>query len=291
VIGDYVGIRKMGAWGPGIFADDEALDVRDDYRWYLADAQSDEGATDAIAKSYGASFDDLGATTAFWLALALTQWKMGRLDPRAKAAALRIIDEGIDLQRWDGSKLRGKRAAALAKARETISSPQPPARPMPKPLPVQLPGWQFGEVVGVRARNGRLVLLHMICYRRWTSLKVKAPVVSFLNWVASEPPTEEQLSTLTYINWRKLGKFEIRGNHLCCLASPRSKPIPESKFIHLGLFKPVTKGEAKSPYIGIDDRDGRTLDTILEGVLQPYWDDPTLSPHRPGFDQERKAQG
>src|SRR6266852_9700551 len=129
----------MGAWGPGIFADDDALDVRDDYRWYLADAQSDEGATDALAKSYGASFDDLGATTAFWLALALTQWKMGRLDPRAKAAALRIIDEGIDLQKWDGSKLRGKRAAALAKARETISSPQPPARPMPKPLPVQLP--------------------------------------------------------------------------------------------------------------------------------------------------------
>ena len=150
----------MGAWGPGLFADDEAVDVRDDYRCYLADAQSDEGATDAIAKSYGASFDDLGATTAFWLAL----------------------------------------------------------------------------------------------------------------------------STLTYINWRKLGKFEIRGNHLCCLASPRSKPIPESRFIHLGLFKPVTQGEAKSPYIGIDDRDGKTLETILEGVLQPYWDDPTLSPHRPGFD-------
>ena len=53
----------------------------------------------------------------------------------------------------------------------------------------------------------------------------------------------------------------------------------------------VTRGEAKSPYIGIDDRDGRTLDTILEGVLQPYWDDPALSPHRPGFDRERKAQG
>ena len=40
----------MGVFGPGIFADDDALDVRSEYRFLLAEAQSDEKATDAIAR-------------------------------------------------------------------------------------------------------------------------------------------------------------------------------------------------------------------------------------------------
>src|SRR5207245_40348 len=88
----------MGVFGAGIFADDDALDVRSDYKYFLADAQSDERATEAIAGQYGASFEDPAQTTGFWLGLALTQWKFGRLDGRVKAVALRIIHERLDLQ-------------------------------------------------------------------------------------------------------------------------------------------------------------------------------------------------
>jgi hypothetical protein len=49
----------MSTWGVAIFADDVASDVRDDFRFFLADAQSVERATDEIVDSYGASFDDL----------------------------------------------------------------------------------------------------------------------------------------------------------------------------------------------------------------------------------------
>jgi len=274
----------MGVWGAGIFQDDDALDVRADYRWYLADIQSDNIATDNIVKGYGATFEDLEANTSLWLALALTQWKMGRLDERVKASALRIVDEGMDLKKWEGSKLKSKRASALRQLRERIVSASPPACNMPKPLPVQLPGWEFGEIVGVRAVNGRLILLHMITYRRWTKLKVKAPGVTVLNWVRPETPTQEEIASLTYINWHKLGRFEIRGNYHYGLASPSRSPTPESKFIHTGLHKPVTRAEATSPYRGILYEAGETLDNVLEAILKPYWEDPTLSPHRLGFD-------
>src|SRR6266851_5966720 len=128
----------MGAWGAALFADDDAADLRGDYRAYLADAQSDAGATDLAARIYGASLDRPGETTAFWLALASIQWRMGRLDPRVKAVCLTIIDDGIDLAKWTDSPERGKRAAVLAKLRKMISPPLPPAKPVPKPLPVQL---------------------------------------------------------------------------------------------------------------------------------------------------------
>jgi hypothetical protein len=45
----------MGAWSPALFADDDAADLRADYRTCLADAQSDAGATDLAARDYDAS--------------------------------------------------------------------------------------------------------------------------------------------------------------------------------------------------------------------------------------------
>ena len=273
----------MGVFGPGIFADDEALDVRSGYKHFLADAQSDERATDAIARQYGANFDDLPASTAFWLALALTQWKIGRLDQRVKTAALRIIDQDMDLKKWDGSPLRRKRAAALAQARRKIDSPQPPAKPLPKPLPVQLPGWEFGEIVGFRVPSGRLALLHMIAYRTSSRYGVKAPVVSILNWAHTEVPTAEEVTALTYINWRGMQC----GINLYCLASPKKSPIPSARFVHPGLSQPVTRGEGLSAYASIAE--GETLDQLLADVLGPYWENPLLPPHHPGFDKPEAA--
>jgi hypothetical protein len=269
----------MGVFGAGIFADDDALDVRGEYKYFLADTQSDALATDAIAGQYGASFDDLAATTSFWLALAWTQWSMGRLDPRVKSAALRIIDEDLDLKKWEGSPLRPKRAAALAQARKKIETPQPRARPMPKPLPVQLPGWEFGEVIGVRVPIGKLALLHMIAYRKSSRYGVRAPVVSILNWVGEELPAAGELATLTYVNWRGI----TCGNHLYSLASPKSSPLAPERFDHIGLSKPVTPGEGVSAYGGIGN--GETLDQLIADVLGPYWENPSLPPHHPGFDK------
>src|SRR5579863_2061645 len=140
----------MGSWGTAIFADDDASDVKSDFRHFLADAQSLEGATEAIVEDYGASFADLASTTAFWLGLGLTQWRMGRLDSRVKEAVIAIIDGGLDLAKWESSPDRAKRAAVLAKARARILLPLPKPSPMPKPFVVQLGDWRIGEVIGYR---------------------------------------------------------------------------------------------------------------------------------------------
>ena len=269
----------MGVFGTGIFADDDALDVRSDYKFFLADAQSDQLASDTIAREYGASLEDPSTTTSFWIALALTQWKIGRLEDRIKAVALRIIDEDLDLRKWDGSPDRRKRANALAEARRKIVSPQPAARPIPKPLPVQLPGWVFAEVVGVRLPNGKLALLHMICYESCSRYGVKAPVVSVLNWLGESIPTTDEILKLNFINWRGI----TRGNHLYVLATHKRAPFTEEKFLHLGLAKPVTRAEATSPYRSLSKDE--TLEDLLASVLEPYWRNPSLPPHHPGFDK------
>jgi len=268
----------MGAWSPALFADDDAADLRADYRAYLADAQSDAEATDLAARNYDASLDRPGETTAFWLALASIQWRMGRLDPRVKSVCLAIIDNGIDLEKWADSPDRGQRASVLAKLRAMISSPLPPANPMPKPLPVQLPGWAFGEVVGYRMANGRYALLHALNYRAWSMQAVRAPVVSILSWFSESVPDQETIDRLTYINH---DGYRIGGHHLVCLATPRRRALFATQFDRPGWSKPVTRGEASSAVYGLRGHEGGDIDKTLKRVLWPYWEDATRPVHVP----------
>jgi hypothetical protein len=268
----------MGAWSPALFADDDAADLREDYRAYLADAQSDAGATDLAASDYGANLERPGETTAFWLALASIQWRMGRLDPRVKSICLTIIDNGIDLEKWVDSPFRAKRAAVLAKLRDTIASPLPSAKPMPKPLAVQLPGWAFGEVVGYRMANGKYALLHVLNYRAWSTEAVRAPVVSILSWFSQSVPDQEAIDRLTYINH---DGYLIGGHHLLCLAMPRSRALSATQFDRPGWSKPVTPSEATSAVYGLSGREGGDLDKTLTRVLTYYWEDATRPVHVP----------
>jgi hypothetical protein len=268
----------MATWGPALFADDDAADLRADYRTYLADAQSDAGATDLAAASYGASPEQPGATTAFWLALAFLQWRLGRLDPRVKAACLTIIDDGIDLEKWAASPQRAKRAAVLAKLRAMILSPPPPAKPLPKPLPVQLPGWEFGEVVGYRMANGKYALLHTLNYRGWSIDAVRAPVVSILSWFSQAVPDQAAIDGLTYINHDGL---LIGGHHLVCLAMPRARALAAARFDRPGWSKAVTQDEATSAVYGLGGDEGGDIETTLRRVLWPYWQDATRPAHVP----------
>jgi hypothetical protein len=267
----------MGIWGAGLFENDDAADLRSDYRAYLADAQSDAGATDAIARDYAASLDRPQDTTSFWLALASVQWRIGRLDPRVKAAALTIIDSGADLGQWEQSPQRRKRSTILTKLRGTLAAPMPAAKPLPKPLPLQLPGWNFSEVVGYRASNGRYVLLHVLGYRAWTTVWARAPVVTVLNWFAEQTPGEGDVGSLRYINHNGW----IGGHHLLCLAMPAKKALRPEQFDRPGWTKPVTRDEAISAVYGLSGHEGGTLERTLAKVLWPYWEDPTRPIHVP----------
>ncbi|HEY9760160.1 MAG TPA: hypothetical protein V6C97_33700 [Oculatellaceae cyanobacterium] len=270
----------MGAFGTAIFDDDDAADVKDEYKYVLADEGSDEKATDAVVESYGADFNNLETTTAFWLGLALTQWNMGRLDERVKQAALRIIDDGVDLKKWTEEKDRNKRRKVLEQTRKKLVSEPPPAKPIPKPLPVQLRELKSGEVIGLRASNGLLILLHVVDFSLWSSFRVKAPRVSMLHWLSSEFPTQEELDSLVYINWCPSmagAPYPYQNQHLYSLARDKKDALKLEQFIRPGLFKVVTKDELTSVTRGLGD----SLEATFATVLRYFWDDKSTPAIRP----------
>ncbi|MGW2146611.1 hypothetical protein ACWCOT_20055 [Nonomuraea bangladeshensis] len=103
----------MGAWGPGLFSDDLACDVRDEYRELIEDGATDEEARRRVVESYSEALDDPGEAPVFWLALAVTESKLGRLDAVVRDRALGIIERGDDGPgvgvQEEGSRLPGCR--------------------------------------------------------------------------------------------------------------------------------------------------------------------------------------
>jgi hypothetical protein len=74
----------MGTWGTAIFSDDIACDVRDQYRECIGEGLSGSEATEKLMADYEQSLEDSDEGPPFWLALAATQWKLGRLEDRVK---------------------------------------------------------------------------------------------------------------------------------------------------------------------------------------------------------------
>jgi hypothetical protein len=267
----------MGAWGPGIFADDDASDARENFKLYLGDAQDIAAATDAIARDNGASFDAPEHNSAFWLGLALTQWSAGWLDARVQAAALRLIDEGLDLAKWAEGPPRMKRAAALRTTRAKLVSPPPPPKRIPAPWPIQLADFTVGEILGRRLPGGRLAVMKVIAFRPTTSLKVRGPAVRVQHWLKTEMPNATEAAQLDYLR-HPLGPNKIQTVGSYTLAAPRSAPLDPALFIRPGIIVPLRPGEECVSYTCVSTWADYTLDDMLAAAIERFWDDPKLPP-------------
>ncbi|HEX5322220.1 MAG TPA: hypothetical protein VFW40_00440, partial [Capsulimonadaceae bacterium] len=151
----------MGAWGPALYSDDIACDVRDDFRDLVGDGLSGEEASNRLLQEWSSELDDSDSGPVFWLALADTQWRCGRLEPRVKARAEAIIADKSDLARWqeDPSLLR-KREAVLAKLAEKLASPPPPPKKLPKRFRNHC-DWAVGELIAYELLSGQKVIFRV----------------------------------------------------------------------------------------------------------------------------------
>lgn len=176
----------MGFSGSGLYDDDVAEDVRSRYRELISDGVAGEAATDALIDEWAEVLDDPDQSQPFWLALADTQWRVGRLEDRVKEAAARIISAGSDLDRFaHDRKLLGQRRKILADLARRLAAPQRrPARVKPvfrSESPVAI-----GDVFSFDLGDGDLVFLRTV--RVEGSDVDSQPIVEVLDWQGSGEP-------------------------------------------------------------------------------------------------------
>lgn len=230
----------MGAWGTGIFQDDTACDIRDDYRDHLGNGLSGQEATQKILADYASSFSDSDESGVAWSALAAAQWKLGRLEPETLKHALGMIESGADLARWqqDPKGLRA-RQAVLAKLKTQLTSPQPPARKIAKRI---LCEWHLGvgELFAIRLLSGRQVIFRVTGTH--TDKGGSYPQCELLDWIGEEIPDKSVLENIDIKSSRSDRKHTI--THLMLVGLGRRSA---SRMQPLGLrLEPVQKKKISS---------------------------------------------
>jgi hypothetical protein len=189
------GSHEMSAWGNKLFDDDTACDVRDDYVRLLSEGHAGPAATDLLSDRWQDSLADEDEGPVFWLALAVTQHKYGRLEARVKERALAVLDQDLGLERWreiGAHSLRG-RQKQLEKVRVQLDAPQPREKRIAPPFKDSCT-WEAGEVIAYRLNSGKLALFHVLGTE--THAKGVSPVCELLDWNKSEPPSPTAVASI-----------------------------------------------------------------------------------------------
>ena len=141
-----------------------ARDVRNEYLDLLRSGESGRKATPQVLDGFSEEMEDGDAAESIvWMALAVTQWEYGRLEPRVKANALRAIKHGGDVLTYPQDQ-QNRRTKVLEKVKTLLQSPQPPEKKIRilkpvEPLKTIEKLWKPGQVVAFRRESGRYVLL------------------------------------------------------------------------------------------------------------------------------------
>lgn len=137
----------MGIWGPGIYENDLAQDVKTEYDEMLLSGFSDKDAYANLKAAFSEEPEDEEDSVLFWLALADIQWNYGRLETEVKEAALEIIDNGADLEEWnrDNNPLAAEREKVLLELKDKLMQPQPKRKRLKKEKQFRC-SWKTGDV-------------------------------------------------------------------------------------------------------------------------------------------------
>ena len=198
----------MGAWGANLYQDDVALDIKDEYKDNLRRGKTNEEAMQEIIDKYQELLEDAEDRGVFWLALADTQWNLGRLDEQVKKQALEIIELGIDLKRWESNeKLYNKRKEILEKLKEKLLSPQPEEKRMPKYRTYKCE-WENGDVFAYQLKSeyakeqgleNRYLIIQKIDEIDWYPCSTIPLVRVKITEDKTIPKTEKEIDELEYI--------------------------------------------------------------------------------------------
>lgn len=184
----------MGTWGTSLFSNDTACDIRDAYRERIEDGIEDAEATRLTVEEFRRYLDDPEEGSALLLALAVTQSKIGRLDPVIRDRALAALDTGADLAMWEAEnpKLVPKRREVLDKARAQLTGIQP-ARKRLRPPHRPSCGLSAGDVLALKLPNG-VALLRVV--RIKSHRRGETPYLERLDYHGSAMPPAKEIEQL-----------------------------------------------------------------------------------------------
>lgn len=199
----------MGAWGPRLYQDDIAEEVRDYYKDQLHRGKTGKEITQELIAQNEYVLSDSDDAPVFWFALADTQWNLGRLEDFVKEQALYHIRDGYDIRRWkmENSKGAKERAKVLSELEHKLLSPQPAEKKVSQ-YKLYYCEWNLGDVFAYqldgdlakeRGFLGRYFLIQKIDEGVWYPGHVVPIVYVKITKDTKLPSSTEEYNQLEYV--------------------------------------------------------------------------------------------
>jgi hypothetical protein len=171
------------------------------------------------------------------------QWEYGVLEPAIRDHALRVIDDGTDLRRWeDDAHLCRAREKVLQMLRLKLSgpNPKPKAVRLRKHIPPKCP-WETGEVFAYWLRSGALLLLRVVEVERFHF--DEHPMCELLDWVGKSIPDHSSIARLKVRQNKRFASesvfgFPLQRKHLARCTSTGLMLTPEMQY-NRGYCPPI----------------------------------------------------
>jgi hypothetical protein len=152
----------VGAWGPGLYQNDDALDLRDRWRALLGAGFDPRDVGQRLSVELG--LDDDPHHSPSWLTLADLLWRSGRLGSEVRRRVLRIMRDGVDLQGWHDGHRRARQRALEQLERRLLTR-----MPSPRSIRPRHPcDWKRGEHIVWRMADGGSAVFRVVSFDpRW----------------------------------------------------------------------------------------------------------------------------
>jgi hypothetical protein len=238
--------KKMGTWGPGLYQDDIAEDVKTEYIDMLKSGGESLDITQEIIDRNREIIDDEDEAPVFWFSLADTQWQYGRLTDEVKEKALHFLDMGSDWQRWrqENPGMANKRKEVLEKLRLKLYSTQPKIKKITQPRLYRCE-WKINDVYAYLLENDlaktsglyhHYALLHKIDEYRWYPGHIIPIVRLKVTKEASLPDGMSEINELAYLPTGGINNNPSNLYDYVIVMISTSRRIIPKKLIYLGNF-------------------------------------------------------
>jgi len=235
----------MASWGPKLYQDDVAEDVRDYYKDQLKRGKTNEEVTRVLIEDNEDIIQDEDEAPVFWFALADTQWNLGRLLPTVKEKALEYLKIGSNLKRWESEAINQKEYKIREKVLQELEQKLKSQMPLEKKITqykFYKCEWNIGDIFAYKLEsdyakeagvsNKYLIIRKVDEYVWWPGHII--PII-YVQITKEEkmPNSKEEISRLEYI---QTSTYEGMPEYLIEMISTSKRIIPRKKLIFIGNY-------------------------------------------------------
>jgi len=240
----------MGTWGPKLYQDDIAEDVRSYYKDQLKRGKSNDDITSELLEQNEEIINDAEDAPVFWFALADSQWDLGRLLPVVKENALKYLNDGSNLEKWKDENLKkyAIRKKILEELEAKLNSPMPSEKKISQHK-LYMCEWKIGDAFAYKLEsndaiengfNGKYIVIYKVDESTWWPGHIIPIVYVKLTDGTELPKSVLDIESCEFVRTtlaRRKPEYRMQ------LLSTSRKVIPTDKLIYVGNFSNLSTPE------------------------------------------------